>query len=82
MRAVKTEIKVLEGDRCTVTQLVLTNGAGATVTFTGDAKLHPKDSYDPEIGLRYAMSRMFQQAATAFRIDAEDRVRYNERIGR
>ena len=68
------ELRVMKGRRAAIAELEITDTHGDTVVFVGDSKCHPRDKYDDEIGVEYAIARAFQKAADAYLTVADFRV--------
>lgn len=69
---VQISTHTLNGPRTNIVELtVYLNFADDNMKFVGDAKCHPRDTYNETIGEALALSRAFQKAADTFRIFAE-----------
>lgn len=58
------DIIIVHGDTVTACEIQL-ESRGVDFTFTGEAKMHPNDTYDRSIGEAYAVGRAFERAGMA-----------------
>jgi len=66
-------VKVTYGNTVTVAEIEVTV-VGMSWVFVGEAKMHPKDTYNREIGELYAVSRAMGHAKTLLGIIADGKV--------
>lgn len=66
-------LRVTYGDTVTVAELEV-EAMGMRWCFTGEAKMHPSDTYDQNIGELYAVSRAFKAASSLFGKIADNKV--------
>jgi len=68
------ELRVMQGHRTAIAELEITDMHGDRKVFVGESKRHPRDRYDEEIGVEYAIGRALQMAGEAFITVADFRV--------
>jgi hypothetical protein len=68
------ELRVMQGHRTAIAEVTVTDTHGDTKVFTGESKKHPRDRYDSEIGVEYAIGRALQMAGETFITIADFRV--------
>lgn len=73
-------VKVTRGPSATITDFSITDAVGITKTFVGEAKKHPTDEYDQQIGDMYSFVRALRAAADYIEVNADEKVRQANEI--
>ena len=68
-------VKIARGPSATICDLIITDAVGITRTFVGEAKKHPSDEYDQQIGDMYSFLRALRAAADYIEANADEKVR-------